>query len=254
MIKLFDGSNKPWNVPNLTEVGRDRKVIQVSTLGVIPEERIGSKSTRAEVFKWKYGDTLVAVKVIRITGISSKSECNIAKAVSDLVVQGKSPYFPILYGTGTAQTVVFNDGKVRQNACVLFSEMAYTDLANCAMTLTVSQLNEVILQVLKGIRDLQLYCNVVHNDLHLGNVLLLRNPDKYGVQALIHDFDRSATNPRLGTLAPLQKKKDAIVFLHCIRDLRRDKAHLHQKIDTAIDILNDSTSQFPILDVIRFWE
>jgi hypothetical protein len=177
----------------------------------------------------------------------------IAKTVSDLVVQGRSSYFPILYGSTNCRQAVNNSGRTYRNALILFSEIAHSDLYNYAMRLTISQLNEVVLQVLYGIRDLQIHCNIVHNHLHLGNILLLRNPKRYPVHILINGFSRSfKIQEKL--LNHRASKKDILTFLGCIVDLRRDKGYLHQKLDRAVEITKMSTSNYPIIEVISFWE
>lgn len=84
---------------------------------------------------------------------------------------------------------------------VLVSELAYGDLGALAVRINLSeeQWFSLIADVLYAIRDLQEHLSVVHNDLHVGNVLLAVTQEgqassgsQYEVlQPVIHDFGRS---------------------------------------------------------------
>lgn len=136
---------------------------------------------------------------------------------------------------------------------LLFSELAYSDLKNYMnRNISYEILNEIVYQVFKGIRDLQMLCRVVHNDLHLGNVLLSKNVFcTQDVHILIHDFGRSLKVK--GDMSNIQKKTDIYTFL---REIRKNISNIGiiEKIQSTIEILDDSTNEFPILDVIDFWK
>lgn len=269
MVSLFEGDNKNWNIRNETIIILQPRLdfyepsIDVPK-DVIPEERIGSESTVGEVYKWNS----IAVKVMPILNKDSrknnKKEIHIANEVSELVIKGISSYFPIVYGSTSCTNTLFynhsNSEFVRQSMIyqkqdivesdLMFSELAFSDLKNYATRLTALQLEETILQVFKGIRDLQVHYNIIHNDLHLGNILLLYNPKEYGVQVLIHDFGKSL---KVNTLFnSLQKKKDIITFILEIRKLK--VREINDKLDYMLELIEASTSNHPIIELINEWE
>ena len=99
-----------------------------------------------------------------------------------------------------------NDEKIHYKipSFVLLSEMAWGDLKqfieNYKSSIIENMYNNIIIQVFLGINDLQEKLNVVHNDLHLGNILMLlyegekrRNEGEKEtyLTCLIHDFGKS---------------------------------------------------------------
>jgi hypothetical protein len=243
---LFNGNKSIWNVNSESDIKLrpvSKKILE--PCNIIPEERIGSDSTMGEVYKWDG----MAVKVMPILNKSSFNnnlkEIELAKEVSDLVVNGISPYFPIVYGWEFCDSTLFyNDkesGFAKQSRAfqktkdiqshLLFSELAFSDLKNYIHRLSSIELDEVISQVLKAISDLQEHCGIVHNDLHLGNILLLYNPKKYGVHILIHDFGRSI---KVKSLSKTQKKRDIIIFLNSLREAGISD----ERLESIVDILD----------------
>jgi hypothetical protein len=146
--------------------------------------------------------------------------------------------------------------KININSQLLFSELAYTDLKNyLTKRISKDMLNEIVFQSLEGIRDLQTMCNIVHNDLHLGNILLLFNPENK-IQILIHDFGRSIKAPFLSLI---RKKTDIRTFIIEIKkyvDIYMDgDIHFYfiEKIQNVIENLDDNNSDYPINDIINLW-
>lgn len=285
MVSLFEGDKTSWNVKNESDIKLFCRLEKYEVIAAIlneeklcditPEERIGSESTMGEVYKWRE----IAVKIMPI--INNKSlqnniyESNLALEASNLVIEGKSRYFPLVYNWVLCESTLFynhQNSKFSNKSIdyqktkelqsnLLFSELAYSDLKNYALKLEYiileEEIDEVILQVFKGVRDLQLHHNIIHNDLHLGNILLLYNPKVYGIHVLIHDFGRSL---KVKVLGNNQRKKDIITFIIAIRELRREP-HLKkvidfisESLDNVLEIIEESTSNFPILDVIRYWK
>jgi len=271
MTSLFNANDTDWNVKNECKILPQfriekyyKQIDDTSILNVIPDERIGSESTMGEVYKWNN----IAVKILPIVNKGSydnnAKEIELAKEVSQLVVDGTSKYFPLVYTSSFCQSTYYYDhinsdfaiksAKFQSSDSIkshlLFSELAHSDLKNYASKLTQEELDEVILQVFKGIRDLQIHCNIIHNDLHLGNILLLCNPKKYDIQVLIHDFGRSIKiNKQFNSV---QRKKDIIIFLSSIRELKMEK--INSKINDVLEILDNSTSNFPIIECIKYWK
>ena len=153
---------------------------------------------------------------------------------------------------------------------LLFSELAHMDLKNYLNKyIEIEILNKIVIQVFKGIRDLQMLCSIVHNDLHLGNVLLLFKPYSISdgsnkVNILIHDFGRSikvqnsdGTNKKLSNI---QRKTDILTFIKEIRNYinifyeNDEYNNINKKIEMIIENLDENTNDFPILDVIDLWK
>jgi hypothetical protein len=120
----FNGDVSIWNQNNLFEVDLNTTRIQkydkikeiinknlfngCKDLNLEAVERIGSDSSMAEVFKFnilnidtnnvRTNPSYVAVKILPINGKNDdKNELEIAKMVSQLVRDGKSIYFPLVY-------------------------------------------------------------------------------------------------------------------------------------------------------------
>jgi hypothetical protein len=363
-MTTFFGDVKNWNIPVEADIKDDRlntykKIVDYlnneSLCDIEVLERIGSDSTMGQVYLYKLGENnkfkeeieeklgeklSLAIKILPIINSKSKiineKEISLAKEVSNLVLSGKSPYFPLVYYdifcnstyyyehnvsdfsiqslnyqqyeyvrnfliknseenkdiisnldklykmtkfskensiTKIFKTIgIYNEIPNNINSNLLFSELAYSDLKNYLfgngkefVKKYISQeiLIKIIIQVLEGIRDLQMLCNIVHNDLHLGNVLLLFNPE-YKINILIHDFGRSnkVQNPdgSRKKLSNIQKKTDILTFLNEIKkyisisyEEYEDKI-INEKIELTIENLDENTKEFPILDIIDIWK
>ena len=260
-MKIIDADKALWVINNEADIkpdnrqGRDIKINDY----IVPEKRIGSPSTMGEVYDWHNS----AMKIIPILNKNNMKEIELAKEVSNLVTSGLSTYFPIVYrwelcddtifykhseSTFAKQSRAFQKTEELQSH-LLFSKLAFSDLKNYIHKLNTIELNQVISQVLKAISDLQVHCGIVHNDLHLGNILLLYKPSEYGVQVLIHDFGRSV---KVKSLSSIQKKRDIIIFLN---SLKAEGIAL-EKLDSVLEILDRGTpiSNYPVLEVIKYWD
>jgi hypothetical protein len=131
------------------------------------------------------------------------AEIALAQFASDLVVGGKTPRFPLLIGFARTCTVTLRGThrltrqiRARRGlaqslsiplpnvASTMYSELATGDLIMWAgASHTAEEWKRVVYQVIKGIQDMQAYMNIIHNDMHFGNVLLTASNT-----ALIHDF------------------------------------------------------------------
>lgn len=92
---------------------------------MIPQYRIGSESSEGEVYRVKYTiprgiltgyDLLGAFKIMPIltseSGVKNQNEIDLAVKASDLVKEGKSAYFPLVYTSGHCPDVTFYPGEV----------------------------------------------------------------------------------------------------------------------------------------------
>lgn len=263
------------------------------------KSRIGSDSQEGEVYLLEYEANGKTNKMVgKIMPISekkqetlNKNEITIATKVSDLVIEGKSIFFPIVYGWGLCNETVFStekfkrlceeyalkqdifsklEGKnyarfivetrnknmnelisyardkgitenftARQMSNVLLSELAWGDLKQYIEqekdNITIAMYDNIINQVLTGISHFQKYLNAVHNDLHLGNVLLLFNKDSKRQQyltCLIHDFGKSKISEC--SLSTEEKITDYVKFLDSLGQKSQVPDKLRPKLEKTI--------------------
>lgn len=106
-------------------------------------------------------------------------------------------------------------GQGHSSCDLLFSELAYSDLKQFieVSELTVSHWLTILHQLVDSITELG-KLGIIHNDLHLGNVLVLVD-QKRNIKLLLHDFGRSELNSekRLHwrNLADMRKALDHIL-------------------------------------------
>jgi len=135
-----------------------------------------------------------------------------------------------------------NDIKPRLEGDILISELAQGDLAtfideilNKDEILSDSIWFNIIECILKGIKDMQ-SVNVIHNDLHIGNVLVLIKNDR--ITMLIHDFGNSSINDNWNAD---ERTFDILKFLDNIKTYvfsngKRTTSSMSSKFQTFIDI------------------
>ena len=89
----------------------------------------------------------------------------------------------------------FDDSDIRIKTNVLLSELAWGDLAQYLkgqgnnLKIEENNLNKMYEVILQSIYDMQKYLNVVHGDLHTGNLLLSAFENQATI--LVHDFGES---------------------------------------------------------------
>lgn len=328
--------NDKWNISNESnELNRNRSAkfslmnnqhIHRMCYDFIPKERIGSESTMGEVYKIKFEDYNVAVKILPIINDSSiknnKKEIKIAKELSNLVLNNQSTHFPIVYfdlycdstyfyehkkskfatkslnyqlykklisnienddslidditlfyKNGMSMLTILNDAGIEQKSIdeiskiesnLMFSELAYCDLFHFVTTLIYEYedidvrneiMKQIIQQVLCGIRDMQ-NNGIVHNDLHLGNILLLYKPyisdieNKIGnitdLVVLIHDFGKSIKSDKLSNI---QKRIDIQTF-----KIEFNKNYKSDFVKTSFDTITEMLdNNLDIHDIVKLY-
>ena len=255
MINSLDISNLKWdNCSGICYQNRNRinkclySFFNKTDCKMDIEKRIGSNSTCAEVYLVNIDKTQVALKVLPI--LREKDETNNIKEIdfatkaSRLVLNHKSQFFPIVYGSSLCKNIKFDDSSsfkegsenysviksidsdntlnkkekvllkikisncleyekykekyknnLEVNANVLFSELAWSDLLQFIKEnkVTETMCDNILFQVFSGINDLQTKLNLVHYDLHLGNILMLfsKIKDEKYLTCLIHDFGKT---------------------------------------------------------------
>lgn len=291
-MNRFDGNEKNWNIPNKANILLDRFETYKNVMELIEKEnpceiealeRIGSSSTMGEVYSHKIVNQNVAIKILPIVNsrsiLNNLKEIELAREVSNLVLERKSKYFSLVYFDILCDSTFYyehNDSKFAKQSLnyqygsvdnlykikshLLFSEMAYTDLRNhLTQKVNVSILHTIILQVLQGIKDLQ-KCGIIHNDLHLGNILLLYNPEKE-IHILIHDFGKSIKLNMPYKFSSLQFKKDILTFFNEIRAYiqsfydknSEEYIFIKNKLDSSISVLDETNNKSPISKILELW-
>lgn len=155
---------------------------------------------------------------------------------------------------------------------ILFSELACFDLdyyisfLSQTNNLNLKNLNELLKHIFLAIRDMTLKLDLLHQDLHLGNILLINDKNsKNGYIPLIHDFGKSRKlkYKKSGELEHFDKEHDLFYFLskfeEKINDLEdtieeKDFKLIKNCLSEIIDIFYDSKEIFPIVDIIKYWE
>lgn len=114
---------------------------------------------------------------------------------------------------------------------LLISELAWGDLNNFLKTFKLDYSDEtfwtcLISDIFKAIGHLQKYLNVVHYDLHLGNILVLMEDNH--MKILIHDFGRSYKVNKwthYDRLFDVEKVCGAFLFLEIFPEIMKNKVN-----------------------------
>ena len=129
---------------------------------------------------------------------------------------------------------------------LLFSQVAEYDLDYYLFhkVLTTQELQNLLSNIFKAIETMHTKLHLVHNDLHLGNILIIND------HPLIHDFGKSYKS----TFESVKdRQKDIFYFLAQLYD----KVELPNQIKTLLDevsnIVMDSEAKYPINEVVNYW-
>lgn len=364
-MDIFDGRVKKWtldsehssNIQNRFEIYKSIKDTENLRINIDSkiniENRIGMESTMGEVFKINLRNDksfhFLAAKILPITKDESyennEKEIRFAIEASELVLNGESIYFPLVYGFSLCKETYFygvptneikfhlrfyekslryqkfkflmdsveskdfllnkiikykknflEPEKVNEilklnlnlpdkvQSHILFSELASFDLnyyldnskiLNLEILKSLKSLYFLLKDVFIAISDLQIKLNILHNDLHLGNILLIEDKDsEYKYKILIHDFGKSRRLRFNGeNLDYYDKEHDLFFFIskfeEKLRELEFRKSEFRESefsesednfsiffksFDIIADVLYNSKKKYPILDVIEYWE
>ncbi len=241
IIKYFDDSEPCQSVENL-------KVLQ----------RIGSQSKSAEVFLLKIDNIKesVALKVLPIIDsnsyIKNENEIRIAVSASNLVLEGSSIYFPLVYEFDNCENTIFYSDNFNIKSSIyqrrsgsykshiLLSELAKEDLYTYLyknMGIEGSKISEenflkLIKRCLKAINDLHNKLNVLHNDLHLRNFLIIEYEND--IIPLIHDFGSSEICTEFNLRLYELDKLDIEFFIERLLELEFISNDLKDKIKELV--------------------
>jgi hypothetical protein len=144
---------------------------------------------------------------------------------------------------------------------LLISELAPFDLDYyfneiLSSKLCLSEYRFKIYHLLKyvflAIQDLQIKLNLLHNDLHLGNILMVKDDSsEIGYIPVIHDFGKSRKITRKGDkINHFDKEHDLFFFLGKFEEKTR---MFELELEVLIDVFNESKEMYPIINVVDYW-
>lgn len=129
---------------------------------------------------------------------------------------------------------------------LLFSEVAEYDLDYFLdnFSLNENEILELLFDIFKAIRDMHAKLNIVHGDLHLGNILINNG------KPLIHDFGKSYKSDFSDIN---DRQKDIFYFLAQLNDKIELTPRVKKLINDITDIVLDSSNKYPIIEVVKYW-
>ena len=138
---------------------------------------------------------------------------------------------------------------------ILFSEIASCDLFYFLYInnndMNIEEYYQLLKHIFLAIKDLHVKLNIVHNDLHLGNILILDSSvAKNKIIPLIHDFGKS----RESNFENLyDRQHDIFYFLGQLENKFTLPKEIHHHLDIVTDIVNNSKHKYPIIEVVEYW-
>ncbi len=136
---------------------------------------------------------------------------------------------------------------------ILLSEIASCDLFYFLnnINMNIEEYYYLLKHIFLAIRDLHVKLNIVHNDLHLGNILILDSSvPKNKIIPLIHDFGKS----RESNFENLyDRQHDIFYFLSQLENKFSLPKEIEYHLDSVTDIVNKSTQKYPIIEVTEYW-
>jgi hypothetical protein len=130
---------------------------------------------------------------------------------------------------------------------LFFSQVAEYDLDYYLSQCRTEDINfkDLLLNIFKAIEAMHTKLSLVHNDLHLGNILIING------HTLIHDFGKSYKSTFEGIK---DRQKDIFYFLAQLYDKTELPNQIKTLLDEVSDIFIDSESKYPIIEVVKYWE
>jgi hypothetical protein len=126
-----------------------------------------------------------------------------------------------------------------------------SNISCCRSDVLLNLLNKIFL----AIQDMQFKLKILHGDLHLGNILIIKSDNEY--IPLIHDFGRSRYL-NVNNLS-FEREHDIFYFMakfeEKIQDVINDEKILHfvsSLLEEIVDIFNKSDKDYPIVDICQF--
>ena len=142
---------------------------------------------------------------------------------------------------------------------LLVSELACFDLEFYLDNYTLSewQLLNLLQHIFLAIQDMHVKLNILHNDLHLGNILIIKENGEY--IPLIHDFGKSKFFDQKNSE---NTSKDILTFIshfsHFMTNINDENnlfkdSIIFKHLDKVVDICIESTNYYPIIDIVEYW-
>lgn len=128
---------------------------------------------------------------------------------------------------------------------ILLSEILEYDLSYYLNynTLSIKEWIELLAHIFRAIEIMHTKYNILHNDLHLGNILI---NDKIPI---IHDFGKSSISNFNNYY---DKQHDILYFIGQLLDREDISTQIRDLLDPIPDIINNSTNQYPIIDIVKY--
>lgn len=249
-------------------------------------QRIGSKSVYGQVFKIsekEHPNHIAAAKVMYDTK-ENIQELKWYHIFEKFVAQGKCLHFPLVYFHKTCRSCAFDNNvkdlpkkkNENQQCIVAISELAAGDLksfiGHVSSSKRLSRTNtydfiSFIAQTMIAVYALSLQ-NVIHDDLHWGNVLFLPSPDLKGkwMSYTVGDYQIDIRNTGyfwiLWDFGKMKKatgnsqliSRDLYRILHFARWAKNEKMRIPKDIETLCDIalecIENTTSWRSFIELI----
>jgi hypothetical protein len=149
---------------------------------------------------------------------------------------------------------------------LLFSELASYDMNFYLETyrLSFEDICDILQKIFKAIQDLHMKLNILHNDLHLGNILILEEIENDSVieTPLIHDFG-SSEKLDFSKITQRERAKDINYFMSQFWDkistlYSESEPQMFKKLKIMFneidDVILESNKIYPIQDVVEYFE
>ncbi len=138
---------------------------------------------------------------------------------------------------------------------LLVSEIACFDLDYYLDNniLTDTQFYYLLKDIFLAINDMYVKLNILHNDLHLGNILLIKENSRY--IPLIHDFGKSKEITINKNMKDIMNN-DLFYFISKFEEKIKNKENNNKiliSLDEVVNVALESENDFPIIDIVKYW-
>lgn len=138
---------------------------------------------------------------------------------------------------------------------LLVSEIACFDLDYYLDNniLTDKQFYYLLKDIFLAITDMYVKLNILHNDLHLGNILMIKENSRY--IPLIHDFGKSKEITINKNMKDIMNN-DLFYFISKFEEKIKNNENISKiliSLDEVVNVALESENNFPIIDIVKYW-
>jgi len=241
------------------------------------EENISSTSNKIKSYNLRFGVNTFMLKSLRYQQMRVLLNLNVESDIKEKILKLKKNLLDPNTIVEKLNLNVKLPDKIQSH--ILFSELAcfdlnyYIDFLFQKNELNFKILHYLLLHIFLAIKDMIVELNLLHNDLHLGNILLINDTSsEIGYLPLIHDFGKSRKLKynELGELEHFDKEHDIFFFLGKLEDkindlyidiedvknigITKDFYIFKSSLSEVIDTFYESKKIYPILDIIKYWK